>query len=797
MTLHILSSFVLVCVAHAHMLGGYLGKDNEEYSFMQVAKTVERQPLPPSAIVDSIPRTQNEGLTVSSILARADAAKHIPKRLPRFEYELEVIPSQPLSKQADTEPNTTNFQDSPQNATMLIGHGPFNHSYKLSAVVRTDPWIIRAGIHEGDVDELADAKNRFSIVCVMAVFPQKCVISATHLNKLLIWDGNGTIHLSPHNGEIVPEAIFNKVPRLFGAFTLYTLTGVGITTFENGTLSAPNESSIAATFLMLDPGEPRDTRVPAASTRPGDEEIVPDDLTELVPKQSVLPCWTFWKQMGVTKGRFGADMMCEEEHGLLITVGDYSDLDLVTPERLPGAMTAFERLWPYETEVISRQAFQTYWHPLVFLGVIAGLLLALVFYNIHVCMSSSQEERPSTRHMDFDIIKGVCQVLVVQTHVTLAWPGANMSEPLDASFFAPYKMPVYSLIAGIFGASLKYDSMAKMLCYTIGTSILIFLIYVMAVLVVSGSAGFAHMMVSNPMEELWFLGALLLWRTFLTPMFHLARSMSIPKLAMTAITIALSVVVMAFIPMQNMRNFAMYDVQHFFYYSSLFAVGLARTPEEWHAHLKSKWARAFGAAFFLWWHLMRLSPRFEVWNLGYGNLYNYYFGLFNFHYYPGAFEFPLSWSFWGYHVLLEVLNCCLAVSFMIVMSMVIDVIEMVAPRVNTYLASWGSRSMYSYVLHITLTHFLEIAFGHTNFEWGTPATTSCTWIFACMISWTFASKGTEKIFRPIVLPFWMKDAVERIIMLIWKKVSHGATNGLGNRGEGGEKGSVNIKIDED
>merc|ERR1740129_2542777 len=96
-------------------------------------------------------------------------------------------------------------------------------------------------------------------------------------------------------------------------------------------------------------------------------------------------------------------------------------------------------------------------------------------------------------------------------------------------------MPTFVFISGVFGASLARRSLAMMLCYCLGTSMLVIGLDITLwrlIIFASGAGGHSKssaLMFEKDVNLFWFLLALGIWRLTVTPLTAAVRKARLPR----------------------------------------------------------------------------------------------------------------------------------------------------------------------------------------------------------------------------------------------------------------------------
>mmetsp|Transcript_82788 Transcript_82788/g.229858 ORF Transcript_82788/g.229858 Transcript_82788/m.229858 type:complete len:797 (+) Transcript_82788:80-2470(+) len=397
-------------------------------------------------------------------------------------------------------------------------------------------------------------------------------------------------------------------------------------------------------------------------------------------------------------------------------------------------------------------------------GIVVGGLLFLAAYNLCIALTDTAVAS-AARLPTFDVARFVLEVLVVHAHLDFFGLAANKSY----MYMSAFRMPTFIFIAGIFGSSMAYESIAKMLCCTVGTTTLMVLVRFVEWLLISGPGMVAENVgvnfdIQKGGPGLWFLMAVFFLRLTVTPIFVVARALGLRK-----VVPLLFVKVVAFFLMHwgyqwHLWIFGSYNWTNALAFAPYFALGLLQTPKEWDAIYKTRWVQAICVVYFVLWYLLILSPAFLQWNRFYCLPQRQIKGC-RAHFDPDQLLAPVTAEAFLEDMVLHALRAGLALSFVGVVATACQALRPVLPQLVELAAGWGSRTLYTYVLHLHLATVLTQDAGVRSLTADLSQDTKLALALTLpvLVNVVFSSKGTEHWFRWLLLPYWMKDFWEKYV----------------------------------
>jgi len=404
------------------------------------------------------------------------------------------------------------------------------------------------------------------------------------------------------------------------------------------------------------------------------------------------------------------------------------------------------------------------------------------------------------RVQHWDIIRCVLELMVIFTHTAeKLFPQSEVALATH-QFFMPFMMPAFTFLSGVFGSSVTYDSISNMLCYTVGMTILFECCFM---LIKWGCGDDWPPAPSMDVWELWYIGALVIWRLFISTFFHAGRLLHIPRSVLWLVTLLISY----FAHISAVPYVTVYDPKGVgFVYAPpnnggfVYAPVLEGKRPTWAILISSitRWPTAMGlldmawfAPFFAvglclspseWTNLLRQS-RLQCFALIYVSVclcLRYYINgptqvlqsMWDF----GEGKHPLGHapletcigppnllSFCRY-VMFITAKGTLAIGVVWVMAAVVSAAQGVYPTGVSLMAGWGSRTLYAYILHPELLSFLS------GLKWSAHVSPVCAFWLCCfvtvLLNTVLSSKGTQNLLRWMMQPYWIKGNLESAVMLL-------------------------------
>jgi len=362
---------------------------------------------------------------------------------------------------------------------------------------------------------------------------------------------------------------------------------------------------------------------------------------------------------------------------------------------------------------------------------------------------------------EFDVARCVLECMVVYEHMSFI--GLNS---IKQHWMSAYRMPGFVFVAGIFGTSMEWRSVSSMWCYTLGTTGLLVVVHAVELLIIHGKLSwpgnpfFGVDKDVNNAAHTWFVICLAFWRTIVTPLYFCARRyFCLTPWAFLAILWVVTWVLMHTTTDFSAGLWGNYNWVHSLYFAPIFAAGFMKTPAEWSALFSNRRVQAAALGYFVLWYLLTLSPSVVKFNRVYclplldsKNCYN--------HFYGSIMRDPMSFRGFVYDVVLYVVRMGITLAFTALIYPFTEVCSYLSPKITDLLAGWGSRTLYTYVLHL---HFISIISGEGGINtyeigsWPRLVRVILPIFLAVALNATFASKGSERWFRWLLIPLWLKD----------------------------------------
>lgn len=360
----------------------------------------------------------------------------------------------------------------------------------------------------------------------------------------------------------------------------------------------------------------------------------------------------------------------------------------------------------------------------------------------------------------FDMARFGLLVGIIWTQLMLAFGHSVFTSTLHE-----FVWPAWFFMAGIFGSNMAYESLTRVICYSVTTNCLLASIGTLLSLVNYHSQALPF---SAFFGGAWVLWCLLLFRLTITPLFHISRALRVPPVLLVALIHFCSYasrlhmsptdVVVDLHARQIEHLLLMVKTYNATIQSALlnapyFAAGLLMTPTHWHSLLSSTWFVGIAAANGLVWVILTVTPL--LCSLGHWQCPERPWGvklLIHADNLSGFFEDAVCYVTRMSAVL--VLLCILLAGASFLTSM--------APNISSHLGACGSRIRYTITLFaiwymirpcILVTPKLPFyqSTGMNDITMGFPA------LFIALI---LTSSGTQQLFRWIVEPYWAKCCFE-------------------------------------
>jgi len=397
-------------------------------------------------------------------------------------------------------------------------------------------------------------------------------------------------------------------------------------------------------------------------------------------------------------------------------------------------------------------------------GMIIGGFFVLLAHNLHFAITS-KAPAPKARMPNFDMIRFVLETLVIHAHIGLI---GLLPSPSPAMFMSSFRMPAFMIISGVFGSNLAYESVSKLLCCTFGTLVLMIWVRMLEYRLIYGDEYVAshlgkgfHLDVAAP--GLWFLVTLAVYRLLVSPLFYVARSRKLSPFFALAFVKVVSYFLMHWIGNSDAWILSKYIWGNILAFAPFFAVGLCGTPKEWDDLFKRRWFQAVGIAYFTAWYLLILNGPFLEWNHSYCiPSFQPHGGCFA-HFDPEQVSGPVNIQTFLLDIVMFGLRIGIALSFCGIVVLVCEIAGRILPQIIELMAGWGSRTLYAYVIHLHCISILqEDALLSFSRKYSKGTLTIIDAIVPLAINITLSSQGSELWFKWLLMPFWIKDILEKV-----------------------------------
>lgn len=398
--------------------------------------------------------------------------------------------------------------------------------------------------------------------------------------------------------------------------------------------------------------------------------------------------------------------------------------------------------------------------------------------------AKSQQSRLS----EWDFTKLVLLFFVVFFHMNMfvtpmVWLSRGWIGSVWYHFATVWMMSGFVFVSGVFGQSVGKSALSRVFCYTVGTSAIL-----------TGLRGFLTVATPGPSDFgltalIWYLVCLFVWRFAVTPAFVFTRARGLPgPLFLALLTFGACLLHHVQLP-GAVGGFWQYIVV----FAPFFALGLLRTPAEWTTLMMEKTFLVSSVVLVLGWYgCLALWP----WFRGQGavlevSCWTGYTDMCTDVYFPNMFTpDQMSLGSFGRDIRAYSIKAVITVAMVSVLCATFRSLHSVAPGLASRLAACGDRTLYGYLLHMLLFMIVGVRMGLVAFILPIPEIGSeslpmtavpanfilirlgftqpqVSWASACglyflmatavMFVWT--SRLTERIFKPLIYPFWMLSCV--------------------------------------
>jgi len=137
------------------------------------------------------------------------------------------------------------------------------------------------------------------------------------------------------------------------------------------------------------------------------------------------------------------------------------------------------------------------------------------------------------RVQHWDVIRCMLELMVIFRHTASIFPQSEVAGAMHETY-TPFMLPAFCFLSGVFGSSVTYDSISNMLCYTVGMTILY---ECCRMLIQWGCGDDWATATSMDIWELWYIGALAIWRLFVSTFFHAGSLLHIRRSVLWLVTL--------------------------------------------------------------------------------------------------------------------------------------------------------------------------------------------------------------------------------------------------------------------
>mmetsp|Transcript_35601 Transcript_35601/g.80482 ORF Transcript_35601/g.80482 Transcript_35601/m.80482 type:complete len:526 (-) Transcript_35601:105-1682(-) len=364
---------------------------------------------------------------------------------------------------------------------------------------------------------------------------------------------------------------------------------------------------------------------------------------------------------------------------------------------------------------------------------------------------SADDKEPKGRLVAWDVMRFLLELMVIATHCS------QYLFQTSEVWTTVIRMPAFVFIAGVFGSSVAYRSVTSMLCYCLGTAAMATVVDTIVQRILSRQVGVPLLLSFEwSLNLFWFLPGLFVWRMTITPLFHYAKVANVPRVIPLVVVQAVS-----YLLLHTSLN-THWLSRMTLYQAPSFAVGLLLSPSDWSEALAKPGIVIVAAGTLVSWYLLLvLYPEPRAWN-SVACLAR----CRDDHVPNVAVDAHLGLESFAMDTAMVLLRTVLSLSFCTLVQACVVVLEPRARRLVSCMSGWGSRTLYAYVLH----NLLLKAAGHKALSQIGPRLLAASglprlllvYLFALQFNVVLSSRGTETIFRWMMLPLWLRDLAERV-----------------------------------
>eukprot|EP00929_Paragymnodinium_shiwhaense_P116043 TRINITY_DN8528_c0_g1_i1.p1 TRINITY_DN8528_c0_g1~~TRINITY_DN8528_c0_g1_i1.p1 ORF type:complete len:555 (+),score=73.91 TRINITY_DN8528_c0_g1_i1:91-1755(+) len=435
-----------------------------------------------------------------------------------------------------------------------------------------------------------------------------------------------------------------------------------------------------------------------------------------------------------------------------------------------------------QQQILQRlQLAPTNWKFPALIGFICLYAMAALSYE---AASGPDEAQKESRVLEWDAVRLFMQVAIVASHVqkfvmidadgfTGGWANiattllikptvarqtfehlTNFGEWLVFGYDGLFRMPTFAFISGVFGQKVDKATLLRVICYTFGTYYIVMLFFGCMHLASGGAVRSPPLWGTNPY---WYLVDLFLWRVTLSPLFAAIKDRTLT--ARIAAFVAVSVVSYGCYDFFGHLEPALFSLRsrtalavpqsECFALGPFFALGLVLPHRRWTELLRSRRLQTIALFALAALYGGLLNPTYRAW-LQESFIDNHW---------PTATNVSqtLKASRLAEHCFWFLYKVSASLAVIWVVALLTPLFVRLAPTAAPALLSGGSRSMYSYVLHVGFLTVAVDVFEARKAVQGMQGETWCldAWIAAAVMVLLLTSRLTEKLFGPVVMPFWL------------------------------------------
>lgn len=398
----------------------------------------------------------------------------------------------------------------------------------------------------------------------------------------------------------------------------------------------------------------------------------------------------------------------------------------------------------------------------------ACCFLALVCFNIVWYFVHPSEEHRASRCEGWDVARFWLEMGVIFHHcwMKLFFCGWPYYSQYVFAWDSAWLMPAFVFTAGVFGASVSYKSMSSMLCCTCGTNCMAIILILVVNLAVLGDWNY------DPTSDgLWFLWGIALWRVLISPPMYFLNAWQ-TKHALgkwPACCFIAGVHVVSYFPMHafDLLNFGDQWPGHasceVVFYAPYFACGLLFSPAQWTSIFQHGITIASSVVYLVVWYglLAWGGDVYHSWNDAYRNHQDT-----NPHMPDSSRLGGITIQTFIHDTEMAILRIGVMLSVACILVAGSSHLAKRFPVVISFMAGWGSRTMFAYVLHRICTAVL-IYYGFKDVvrnKHNLPSLLQLpvAFLMTLMGNVVLSSQGTEWLFRWMLMPLWMRDGLEWI-----------------------------------